>query len=83
MDSSEECSSDYKYYMQEFCFTESESYGFSIGGSLESLLEILLAFHFFRKSSQKIKKIKSYNEFDKENKTYCSMTLNIIYVLRV
>ena len=54
----------------------------SIFASCESFLEIYISYIFFNKSFAKIRQISIFNENDPQNKTYCLMTLWIIYVIR-
>ena len=72
------CSEDYTYYVQKFCFNEKQSYYVSIFAGIETCLEILVGYIFVKKCFQKIRKIKNFDENDKNNKTYCLMSLWIV-----
>ena len=54
----------------------------SIFASLESLVEIYIAYIFYKQSLVKIRKIQLFDPNDTDNKTYCLMSLWIVKVIR-
>lgn len=77
------CCDDYDYWIQSFCI-----YGDNLNIItwiiiVLFLLEIGLSCFIYHKTYDKKIKIMNYNVYDRDDKTYCVITLYILYFIRI
>ena len=90
------CKDNYKYFLQSFCFgkdfiqnDQNDScsqifileftYVFIVVFAIKILIEIYL----YRKNEIKIKRIITYNKYDKDNNTYSLLSANTMYTIQM
>ena len=76
------CQSNYKFYVERFCYNSNPLLAsWLIAAWL--FFELGCIIYFIRLASKKYKKVKYIDEYDPENQTYCSTSLEIIWLVGI
>ena len=76
------CCDDYNYWVESYCFEGNLPFKTWLVISVHCV-EIGLAVLFHYKTRAKKRKIKVYNVYDRDDKTYCIISIYILYFIRI